>query len=30
MKVFDSEIKLMEIVWKNEPVSAKEIIKIVI
>ena len=25
MRVFDSEIKLMEIVWQHEPVSAKEI-----
>ena len=25
MKVFDSEIKLMEIIWKHEPVSAKEV-----
>jgi predicted transcriptional regulator len=24
-KLFDSELKLMEIVWKHEPVSAKEI-----
>ena len=24
-KIFDSEIKIMEIVWANEPVSAKEI-----
>ena len=25
MKVFDSEIKLMEIIWEHEPVSAKEV-----
>lgn len=25
MRLFDSEIKLMEIVWQNEPVSAKAI-----
>lgn len=25
MHVFDSEIKLMEIVWQHEPISAKEI-----
>ena len=25
MKVFDSEIKLMEIIWQHEPVSAKEV-----
>ena len=25
MKVFDSEIKLMEIIWQNEPVSAKAV-----
>ena len=25
MKVFDSEIKLMEIIWKHEPISAKEV-----
>ncbi len=24
-KIFDSEIKVMEIVWNNEPVSAKDI-----
>lgn len=24
-KIFDSEIKVMEIVWDNEPVSAKDI-----
>ena len=24
-KLFDSEIKVMEIVWENEPVSAKQI-----
>ena len=25
MKVFGSEMKVMEIIWENEPVSAKEI-----
>ena len=25
MKLFDSELKIMDIVWENEPVSAKEI-----
>ena len=25
MKVFGSEMKIMEIIWENEPVSAKEI-----
>ena len=25
MRVFDSEIKLMEIIWQHEPISAKEI-----
>ena len=25
MKVFDSEIKLMEIIWEHEPVSAKDV-----
>ena len=25
MKVFDSEIKLMEIIWRQEPVSAKDV-----
>ena len=25
MKVYDSEIKLMDIVWQHEPISAKEI-----
>lgn len=25
MKLFDSEIKLMEIIWQNEPVSAKQV-----
>ena len=25
MKIFDSEIKLMEIIWQNEPVSAKAV-----
>lgn len=25
MKVFDSEIKIMELIWSNEPVSAKEV-----
>ena len=24
-KLFDSEIKVMEIIWENEPVSAKEV-----
>ncbi len=24
-KLFDSEIKVMEIIWKNEPVSAKQV-----
>lgn len=24
-KIFDSEIKLMEIIWQNEPISAKSI-----
>lgn len=24
-KLFDSELKVMEIIWKNEPVSAKQI-----
>ena len=24
-KIFDSEIKVMEMVWENEPVSAKEL-----
>lgn len=24
-KIFDSEIKVMEIIWSNEPISAKEI-----
>ena len=28
MKLFDSEIKLMEIIWAKEPVSAKEVSKI--
>ncbi len=28
LKVFDSELKIMEIVWEMEPVSAKEISKI--
>ena len=28
MKLYDSEIKLMEIIWANEPVSAKEVSKI--
>lgn len=28
MRVFDSEIKLMEIIWKHEPVSAKEVSRI--
>ena len=25
MKVYDSEIKLMDIVWQHEPISAKEV-----
>jgi len=25
MKLFDSEFKLMEILWENEPISAKEL-----
>ena len=25
MKLFDSEMKIMELIWKNEPVSAKEL-----
>ncbi|MBO4418377.1 MAG: BlaI/MecI/CopY family transcriptional regulator [Oscillospiraceae bacterium] len=25
MKIFDSEMKIMELIWKNEPVSAKEL-----
>ncbi len=25
MKVFDSELKLMDIIWSREPISAKEI-----
>lgn len=25
MKIFDSEIKLMEIIWRDEPVSAKAV-----
>ena len=25
MRLFDSEIKVMEIVWQNEPISAKQI-----
>jgi BlaI family penicillinase repressor len=24
-KLFDSEIKVMEIIWKNEPISAKQV-----
>jgi len=28
VKLFDSELKIMEIVWVNEPVSAKEISRI--
>ena len=24
-KIFDSEIKVMEIIWENEPISAKEV-----
>jgi len=27
-RVFDSELKVMEIIWENEPVSAKEISEI--
>lgn len=25
MKLFDSEMKIMELIWKNEPVNAKEL-----
>ena len=25
MKLYDSEIKLMELIWQNEPVSAKQL-----
>ena len=25
LKLFDSELKVMELIWKNEPISAKEI-----
>jgi hypothetical protein len=25
MKVFDSELKIMELIWQHEPVSAKEL-----
>ena len=25
MKIFDSEMKLMELIWQNEPVSAKQL-----
>lgn len=25
MKLYDSEMKIMELIWKNEPVSAKEL-----
>ena len=25
MKLFDSEMKIMELIWKNEPISAKEL-----
>ncbi len=25
MKIFDSEMKIMELIWKHEPVSAKEL-----
>lgn len=25
LKLFDSELKVMEVIWENEPVSAKEI-----
>ena len=28
IKLFDSELKIMEIVWVNEPVSAKEVSRI--
>lgn len=28
IKLFDSELKIMEIIWANEPVSAKEISRI--
>ena len=28
MKLFDSELKLMEIIWDKEPISAKEISRI--
>ena len=28
IKLFDSELKIMEIIWENEPVSAKEISRI--
>ena len=24
-KIFDSEIKVMEIVWENEPITAKQV-----
>jgi predicted transcriptional regulator len=24
-KLFDSEIKVMEIIWENEPISAKQV-----
>ena len=27
-KIFDSEIKVMEIIWENEPISAKEVSRI--
>lgn len=25
MKLYDSEMKIMELIWKNEPISAKEL-----
>lgn len=28
IKLFDSELKIMDIIWENEPVSAKEISRI--
>jgi len=28
IKLFDSELKLMEIIWDNEPISAKDIARI--
>lgn len=27
-KIFDSELKVMEMIWKNEPVSAKEVARL--